>query len=421
MNRDEAVSSVVSAVLVVTLFTAAFGVWTVETMPEWIKDREDTHARAIGAAMGGATADILASATAGRPGATALSFPLAAEPIPLLQSGAGSGTLELVEGFGWSFTATNHAPVMTGGMMRSTPTSTTADQVARLLSLEFNSGTLIINDASVATPPLKIQSSACNGSGQTVTVWFGAGQSTAPSSSLVRQSTHSCPTGATINALDPAFGLSAALEELQVPLTIGTATFAAAWIDSDGVTRSTAATATGSSWTATGQDKAAFRYTGEYSALDERQVIMEAGAVINKQDSGASFTSTPPLSFGGDTNAGALRWTMTSFDGTGSVSGRSVATANLVATSTSERIIYVPSGATTTFALDKTLVPAAWTQAWGDAAQLAGFALDTAAGCGTASTQVCVASTTDTATLTLKSSIPWTIHLTIVHVDVRVT
>ncbi len=418
--NEEGVSSVVAAVLVVTLFTAAFGVWTVDTMPEWIKDREDAHARMVGATMGSATADILASATNGRPGATALSFPLAPDPIPLVQEGESVGTLETVEGFGWTFEAASHAPIMTGGIMRAAPAAQPdISNVARILALDVagGSGTLRVEQESSAAVFVALQITpadcATDGDIQTVTVTVNG--------ATWRRTQFTCAAAQPLNALDARFAFAAALEELQNPLVVKAGQFSAAWIDTDGVTRATATTPSATPWSSTGNGKASVRYAPSYLELEDRQVIMEGGAVINKQDAGASFTSTPPLTFGGSpSTGGAIRWTMTVFDGEGAASGRSTATANLVATSTSERIIYI-SSEEASFKLDKTLAPTAWTQAWADAARIAGFSVDATAGCTLASAHVCVEDEADAATLTLKSSIPWTIHLTIVHVDVSVT
>lgn len=426
---QEAVSSIISAVLVLTLFTAAFGVWTVETLPEWIGERENAHANDISDAMGGAMSDILAASNAGRGSQVSLYLSLAPEKIPLVQAAQASGELEVIDGFAYALNAPDHAVVMSGGAMTTNNHAATAvDNVASLLALEWKvTGAAELHAVArcAPTPPavtcsptytatdyIRAHTSACSSGVRTITIYVEA--------SPARTTPIVCSGTDVVDLTQDAIRFDAFLDTTQAAVDIGAwdgsdvtdATVAAAWTDTAGRPHTTAAAASAGPWAESGTDLKSILYSPSYHSIDDREVLMEAGAVIHQQGDLAAMATPPSLVLGATSTEGSLRWAMVVFDGEGNVGGSSSAKATYAITSTSDRVLRIPSGGATDTTLTMTSrAPSAWANGWADAATLAGVS----------SSYFATSVAGSDATLTLKSSIPWTIHLTIVHVDVRVT
>src|SRR5687767_2162937 len=65
---DEAVSTVVSAVLVFSLITVVFSIYMSSIVPEQVADAEASHMRNVGASLGEVASRISASTSLGREG-----------------------------------------------------------------------------------------------------------------------------------------------------------------------------------------------------------------------------------------------------------------------------------------------------------------------------------------------------------------
>jgi hypothetical protein len=92
---EQAVSSVVAAVLLFALFTTAFTIWTFTTLPQWVADREQAHADKVQQSFSALQAGLDALSASDDNGPSSVAVDLGPSPIALLQPTAAQGELSV--------------------------------------------------------------------------------------------------------------------------------------------------------------------------------------------------------------------------------------------------------------------------------------------------------------------------------------
>ncbi|HLF16721.1 MAG TPA: hypothetical protein VI796_04735, partial [Candidatus Thermoplasmatota archaeon] len=114
-QADEAVSSVVAAVLLFALFTTAFALWTLTTLPQWIADREERHMETVKERFDTLKAGLDAVSGTGSTAPVSAPIPLAAEKVALLQRSPATGRLAFVDGLSATASFTSPELFLVGG------------------------------------------------------------------------------------------------------------------------------------------------------------------------------------------------------------------------------------------------------------------------------------------------------------------
>lgn len=348
---ESAVSSVVSAVLVFSLFSTAFVMWSVTQYPGWVEDRETNHQAAVRQALAQAQGDLERLSASEQTGPVTATLPLAARPIPLFGGVPSSGRLHLEDGV--SFDATFTAPRLhvAGGGVAGTPTAgpqtVTGIHGLHHLHLGLDSAsvtakedqawvqaTLFDDDTTFTARLIHGGSSVvaeCSGRGIVVRVSTDAG---------TRDTVVLCESGAalagfTVDLLDPRFGLAGRLGDLSAghSLTVSegqgggggvsaTGRFLATWSDEDGNTR-VAGSGTSTPGFGVLREGARLVFEPSRSEATPESLAWEHGAVVAQQDGAAGITVEPDLALAVDGSTGYLRWTVTRLSGTGDMTGGS--------------------------------------------------------------------------------------------------
>lgn len=235
-SDDEGVSTVVSAVLVFTLITVVFSIYMSSIVPEQVADEEASHMRNVGASFGEVASRISASTSLGREGEFSTIVDLGTTTMPGISLFHSSGSVEIQDrGFYSNFLC--DAPKMLARNGQAAPGGTYVPFGA---GATFPFQSLLVLDIRVAgytfgTGDEGTISVAVAG---TVRASFtvNLGSSTEQSvkvttrdtaSTIVYEQTIASGLGATvssytINALNPAYGLSALLSESQGPFVLST-------------------------------------------------------------------------------------------------------------------------------------------------------------------------------------------------------
>ncbi len=417
---DDAVSSMVSAVLVLAIFTAAFGVWTVDTVPEWIAAREHAHAGEVAADFA-AMRSTLDTMPAGGLSAT-IRVDMAPDPVPLLQRAPSFGTVDVVQASDATRATLGLASaqlasvgdVVLASLVAASP-ATQIDDVANVMALELdvtkpgtgtNGITLDALDGT-ATARVTITNPAASSICEVQSLF-------SPSStpSTVRRTEVPCQGGLRVNALSDLFGFDALLDRLDHPFTLDVvsasgSSIGAVTIDKNGLTR--ALVGSGPNAGERGIASDAIRFTPNYLEIEDRSVRFDAGGIVNIQKDVHTFVIEPVFDIDVANGAGYMRWTIVDVQASGSLSGSDAAVLEFRKLATEELVVQA-SGSDTVFSVASP-ASAAWEDMWVDALTLEAIP----------SNQASVSRTGDTAQLTLDASIPWTIHLTIHDVELSVT
>ncbi len=424
----------VSAVLVLAMFTAAFGVWTVDTVPEWIAAREHAHAGDVALSFSRMRADLDTQAADG----TSASFTvdLAPDPIPLLQRSPSFGTLEMQDGAqGVSFSLDFDAGgsdreqlLAVGGLIATAPadptTGTLPDwtKVATITALKLGA-----DDER----EIKLTATENTPSGRAVSIHLRnpLGPGTCTVTTAIEGTTVSnsqelnCAAAITINGMSDAYGFKSLLAQMDPDMTLSFSqpnglaigTMGIAMIDHEGVTIGFPATGSTGQSLDQSLESSGVVFIPDYLEIDDRTVRFDGGGIVNIQNDVAAFIVEPVFAISLDSTAsptqGYLRWTIVDATGVGSLTGSANAVFEFRKLSTKDLIIVVPATANDSVFTVTSPASAAWADMWQDALTLNGIT----------STHAEATSGSNTATLRLQNSVPWTIHLTIHDVELSVT
>lgn len=432
-GRDDeaAVSSVVSAVLLFALFTTASVMWTFQTLPEWIADREEAHQGGVVERFATLRSGLETLSAGDDPGTVAITLPLSPRPVALLQTAPAQGELGLEDDLEVSATFTGTAIHLLDGAPLGLPSEAVDGNVladvAGLTALVLSLASSGVNNNDIAW----VQASATDGT-ETATIRVthaGRNQAvdcadkelriTVTTSAGTTDHVLTCGVGSAlggraVDALDGVYGFRAALRRLDAPYSVtltdggtGTAagTFTAVWSDSNGLVQ-VAGSGQSSSFSVS-QSGARLAHTGRYQHHPAQSLSWEGGAFVREQPDGEAVHTDPTFSLLLDGTTGHLAWTMIALQGTGSISGTGTATATVRHTTTTEVVLTATGG---TFTVDGPH-GGAWRAFFTDKALLSGV------------TPVTVGGTGDVATLTLAtdaSVTSWTIHLRLIEAEVSV-
>jgi hypothetical protein len=444
---EEAVSSVVSAILLFALFTTAFTLWTITTLPTWVAEREQQHAHGVQESFAALSAALDTLSAADDTGPSTIPVVLGPDAVPLVQSTPATGELSLRDTLTARATFVGESLHVADGVSVGQPddaidegSGDRLDDIHVLQALVVLLSTTSVGNGERAW----ITVVADDGVGGTVTATIthagklsGSGPNVAGclNSELRIEVSVSIPpftpytatqallcelasdlTGYSLDLASPLYPFVDGIDRLETPFSVtltdsstgGSAAangfFAAAYVDSDGL-----AQGVGSGELVDYQlDQQGRRllYRPAYQHYQDQEVSWEFGARVVAQSDGAVVLA-PAFELATDGSLGSLSWTLVETNGEGSHAGRDQATARVTHERTTDLVLSA-DGATFTLT---TPSAAAWRSFFGSQVLLS----DTGA-------NVVVSGTGDTATLTLASTTltGWRIHLRVVQADVVV-
>lgn len=426
-SGTDAVSSVVSAVLLFALFLAAFSAWTVNSLPGWVAEREAGHSGMVSDRIGGLQAGVEGLSASGQAGPVTATLRLAPEPVPLVQSSTATGRLSLVpDAASWDATLENPQLHVRGGAFEggvdAQPGGGPFGPVAGLEALQLRLTTSSVGPSEQAY----VEAVATDGT-RTVTarlVHVGSQDPVSCSSSEVRLDVtdgstrrHVLLCGAdsadhTLDLLAPVYGFHSALAGLEEGYTIqvdqdapggaAVGAFGALWRDADGRSHVAGSGAAGPATLSV--SGSALRHEALYQEIPAQTRILGLGGVALQQPEGSAFASDPAFDLQRDGGEGWLTWTVLDLSGSGSIDG-SEATVRMGHEATSRSVQRV-DGATFTVTGEDA---GAWRSLWRAQALAAG-----------ATDVVTVGGSGDTATLELDGA-TWLLDLRIVQVRASIS
>ena len=436
-SDDVGVSSVVSAVLLVALFTTAMTIWTFTTLPTWVAEREANHLDGAQESFGRLKADLESLAAQDSPGPAATAVDLGPSKVPLLQGTAARGTLSYEDGFSIQGAFTGAVLHLQDGSAIGIP-----DEPA--------GGPALTDVHALQAFALRLQSSGVQGGGQEAYVTATATDGTVTvtsslahvddadsvgcsASGLVLRVTSST-TGVTrtapllcqVSSDIPEYTLdllaqplfTVAMRDLDGGYTLtvtegavsatADGTYAAVWVDSDGHDHAVGAGTPSS--IAIAEDGGRVVLDPRYQRFPSQTLVYDGGAIIAAQGDQQSMRSGPGFEIDVDNGVGSLRWTIVDLAGSGSRSGSDAVTAS-VRNDDSTDLLLEATGAT--FTIDSPYA-GAWRQLLDDSI-LVSASEDAAT----------VGGTGDTATLTLSTGgatgvTSWIIRLHLIDATVTI-
>lgn len=432
-DRDAAVSSVVSAVLVFSLFSTAFVMWSVTQYPGWVEDREANHQAALRQALSQAQGDLEQLSASDQSGPVTTTLPLSARPIPVLGGVPGGGRLRVEDGVAFDASFTSPRLHLAGGGVAGAPTASpqtvTGIQSLQHLHVALDSAGVSAQDSQAWVQATLFDAGTtltarlvhggsnvvddCSGRGITVRVTTDAGSR----DTLVLCEAGTALTDFTVDLLEPRFGLAGSLGDLTPghSLTVSTGTgggggvsatgtFLATWSDADGNTR-VAGTGTSTPGYSILREGARLVFDPARAEATPESLSWQLGAVVAEQGDAAGLAVAPHFALAVDGTTGYLRWTVTHLTGSGDLTGGS-ATVQVAHGSTNE-VVLTATGADLVLT---TPSAAAWRSFLSSQAQAAG------------ATDAVVSGTGDEARLTLGAGTvtQWVLHLRVIDATVTV-
>lgn len=430
---DRAVSSVVSAVLVFSLFSTAFALWSTTQFPGWVEDREANHQNAVREALAQAQGSLEQLSSSDQAGPVTLPIALSARPIPLLGGVPTAGRLHMEPGlvFDASFTAPRLHVAGSGAAGTPTAAPQTVTDVHTLQNLHVSLDSTSVagqNDQAWieatlydATTTLSARLihggsnvvESCGGSGVAVRVTTDAGS---------RDSTLLCDAGSsltdfTVDLLEPRYGLAGRLGDLTSGFSLDVdtgagggggvgadGTFLATWSDADGHTRVVGSGTSVPGYTILRTGSRLVFEPSRAEAVPE-SLSWQFGGVVADQGNARGVTISPDLAIAVDGTTGTLRWTLTHLSGTGDVTGGD-GSIQVLHDSTSEVVL----SATGAELVLTTPTAAAWRNLLSAQVQAAGASDATVSGTGT---EARLSLATGTVT-------QWVLHLRVIDANVSI-
>lgn len=444
--RDEGVSSVVAAVLVFSLFSTAFLLWSINQLPDWIEGREKNHLDGVRQSFAALQASTERMSSNDDPGPVTQGITLSAPAIPLLQGSTIGGSLKVETGFNVTGSFANTALHVVGGTAAGGPSaplseSATAIQSLETLLLRFTSSGVDNNDWAW------VQMNAVDGGGDSVTarvVFTKNNGGTEPtihcSSDEVRMEVTTPLGGAKnilidcgdfaddldlteLDLLERRFGIASGLDQLAPGYAIswtnggggngggdpGSAAgsqFAAVWQDAFGTTR-VAGNGLAAAY-ALDESGSRLLYDGNPEQHPDQDISWEGGAVAIAQENRAVLSFEPSFVIDTVGAEGFLRWTLTTLTGESGLSGNGEATVAVTHGGTTD-VVFTTTGGTIDIESD---AASGWARFWTDEIAAA------------AATNVTVGQSGNIASLVLEDGgtvTAWTVHLRIISASVQVS
>lgn len=450
-SKDDGVSSVVSAVLLVALFVSVSIMWTVTTLPQWVADREQSHALAVQEAFGGLAGGLDSLSANGDEGPLAVGLALGAQAVPFVQQTQASGSLALQDTLtaDVTFDAGSHLLFVNGAPAGAPefPIEGEDDDQTEVIAGVMDFTALVVrlsttgvkqaNDYAevvvVADDGVNTVSAIVTHAGKT----GGGGSSSntagceefelrldvvADIGGVTRTTTQALLCGVGIDlpsyAIDlanPIYNFYQEIQRLSSPFSLtlmddhdGTGVesdgyFALAYVDVEGTQQGIGQGPAIAS--ALGHSGPRLVYDPLYQSWGHQEAAWEFGGIVVTQDDGQAVARSPAFALQVGGGSGHLSWTLSGLEGSGAKAGQGEALARLRHVQTTDLIV-AATGAT--FVLH-TPSAAAWQSFFQDQATLAGA--------GSAVTATAVG---DVLTLRLDTSVAWQIHLRMIeaHVDV---
>lgn len=404
---EDAVSTVVSAVLVFSLITVVLGVYLSTIVPDQIADAEAVHMRRISSSLADMAAQVEGTITLGREGEFTTQVDLGATNIAGGLLKQSSGSLRLIEN---AFFANFHCPipkllarngnaapggtsVALGGPgttldslvaleLRLTAYTFVVDPVPtnEVARIEVNSGTNLVARFEMVLVaeenPHRVH----------VTVIDSTGFNKVYDQPFLIDP----PTlvSLQINVLDPTYGFSSLIADAASPLTLssvgpGAASLYAVYWKTDGTLRTLG----------TGRDvpggfqrtllPSTLIYRSSNSEFMDQTYSLEGGGIVLSQANG-EYLNLAPFSITKNGGNPILRLSLVNFTGTGQVSGSHRATVSLSVRAPTTSIVQCtaplvpppPADPPPPQLIFKSEYPVAWHATWTDA--LSGAGLDPA-------------------------------------------
>lgn len=445
-NGEPAVSSVVSAILVFALLMTVSTLWTVTTLPQWIADREEEHARGVQASFAALQSGLEALSAADDAGPSTVPVDLGPRAVPLLQPVAAAGELRVGGATSAGATFTGESILLVDGTPVGDPQEPIAegagesiagiDDLQALVVLLETTGVgtgdeawleVVADDGDDTVTARVTHSGKPTGSGPNeagclnselrleVTIDIAPVAASTSTQALLCELADDL-TGYALDLSSGVYPFADAVARLARPYTLsltddadgGAAAsgyYALAYVDSEGQESGVG----GGQPTDYAMDVDGLQlvYAPAYREYGDHEVAWDLGGVALVQGDGQAMVVPPAFDLTVADGRGTLRWTFVELEGEGSRSGTGQATARLRHERTSE-VILSATGAAFTLG---TPAAAAWRSHLAAQVLVAGATADAAVG-----------GTGDTATLTLTATevAEWRIHLRVLHATLEV-
>lgn len=393
---DEAVSSVVAAVLLFALFTTVFVLYSVQTLPEWIGENEQEHQNEVRQHIAGLKAGLDGLSARKDAGPVSSVVQLGPPTVPLLQTTPVGASLSYEPGFAATATFDNAALHLVDGAAAGAADAdvngATLSDIQALTALQLKlQSTGVRNSNDLAW----VQVTATDGTNTVSLRLDHAGKGYLPSVgcdetdlrvSVVATTTtdrllqcgmgDSLP-GNTVDALDPDLGFAAAVAGLTPPLSItltdggqgggnGIGSYAAVWVDTEGIDQ-VAGAGSATTYSIT-QNGGRLVYAPAYQQFPQQLLSWEGGAIVAAQDDQQVVSGDPSFQLTVDGTVGTLRWTLVQLAGSGHSAGTGEATVQVTHLASSD-VLLTATGATFTLTTPEA---SAWRSFFEDRKLLAG-------------------------------------------------
>lgn len=440
-RRDDAVSSIVAAVLLFALLTTAATLWTFTTLPLWVAQREQQHGQEVQESFAAMRAGLDSLSAADDDGPSTFPVDLAASPVPFVQRAAAHGDLAVEGSVRAQATFDDERLMAADGAATVAPDEDIAEGAGTLLSgvLSVDSLVLLLQTSGVGNDDEAFATVVADDGASTVTAVLthagkmgGAGPNVAgclnselrlevtldidPSAPVTTTQALLCElatdlSGYTVDLMSPLYDFGGGVGRLQTPFSLrltdgetgggaqATGSYGAAYTDSGGIDRGVGS----------GQaidlelDRAGNRlaYEPAYQEFEGPAIGWEMGAVLLSQAEDAGIATAPGFELRVEDGVASLTWTLITLDGSGSASGTDLASVQVAHDRTQDLVIDC-AGATFTLT---SAHAAAWRAFLEDRILLAG-----------ADGEASVGGTGTTATFTVGGGTidRWTIHLRLV-------
>lgn len=438
---DSGVSSIVAAVLLLALFTTAFTLWSISTLPGWIADREEAHAQGTEEAFRALQASAEALSASDDVGPSSVTVDLGASRVPVLQRVSASGELGMAGSVRWQADFTGEGVLVANGATGVLPTEAVTDGTGDTLAGVYDLEALVVfleteglgnkemtwvdivaTDADGKTVQARfVHETADSGNSDAMTAGCRSGElrlevtsTTVPAIDYTQALLCSVAdrlTGYTIDLARDFFPFKDGLDGLEAPYTIhveesdgrAQASFGAVYVDSDGASQGVGSGTAGE--LALDETSAVLGFDPGYQQFAGPGPTWELGGLVLEQADGMAVASSR-FDLAVDGPRGTLDWTVVVLGGSDGQAGDGPVSVQVRHASTRD-VLLTAGAADFTVASDHA---AAWRSFLEDRVLLAG-AEDSAtvSGSGTA------------ARLQLGGAVTeWTIHLRVIRVEVAI-